>query len=281
VSIAVHDNRVYVLNARGGGSIQGYLHIGGVLVRSAQWHRSLGLDPNQTPEFTSTPGQIAFAPDGERQMVTTKNGGNSIDVFRVGSGVPSAPTITSLPGSVPFGVSFDGSGHLAVAEAGPNAVATFTLNRDDTLTQMASLATGQGGTCWIVSVDDKLHLSNAGSGTVSGMAMANSGALTALGVTPTGAGTIDAALSSDGHFLYVQTGAASHVDEYQNDPDGSLVPVGSLTVLDASGGEASSRSDFRQLVDPARAGDRKVGGAPRCELSVQGVATVAHNRAAG
>jgi DNA-binding beta-propeller fold protein YncE len=117
VSIAVHGNLVYALNARDGGSIQGYLQAAGVLIPVPSWHRALGLDPNQTPEFTSTPGQVAFTPDGSRLVVTTKNGANTVDVFRVG---PSAkPTITSLPGTVPFAVSFDAAGHLAVAEAGP------------------------------------------------------------------------------------------------------------------------------------------------------------------
>ena len=56
VSIAVRGNLVYVLNARDGGSVQGYLRIGDLLVRVPAWHRSLGLDPTQTPEFTNTPG---------------------------------------------------------------------------------------------------------------------------------------------------------------------------------------------------------------------------------
>lgn len=99
------------------------------------------------------------------------------------------------------------------------------------------LATGQAGTCWIVSVDSRLYLSNAGSGTVSGVAVADNGALTALGVTPTDAGTVDAAASSDGQDLYVQAGAAGDVDQYRINPDGSLDPVGSLTVPNAAGAE--------------------------------------------
>ena len=56
VSITAHGNQVFVLNAREGGSIQGYRRVGDVLVRIPAWHRALGLDPGQTPEFTSTPG---------------------------------------------------------------------------------------------------------------------------------------------------------------------------------------------------------------------------------
>ena len=38
---------------------------------------------SQTPEFTSTPGQVAFTPDGRQLVVTTKGNGNDIDVFAV------------------------------------------------------------------------------------------------------------------------------------------------------------------------------------------------------
>jgi 6-phosphogluconolactonase (cycloisomerase 2 family) len=237
VSIAVHGSRVYVLNARKGASIQGYLRVGPSLVPVPGWHRDLGLDTSKTPEFANTPGQILFTPDGRHLVVTTKNAANSVEVFRVGSGRPSAPTITSLPGTVPFGAVFDSAGRLAVTEVGLNTVAAFTLNADDTLSRTASLATGQAATCWIVAVDGKLYLSNTGSGTVSVVALDADGALTALGLTSTGAAPVDAAASPDGHNLYVQTGATGGVDSFQIHSDGSLVPIGSVTVPNATGGE--------------------------------------------
>ena len=237
VSVTAHGNLVYVLNARGGGAIQGYLRIGGVLVRIPAWHRGLGLDPAQTPEFTSTPGQVVFTPDGSRLLVTTKGGTSSIDVFRVGPAGPSAPTVTSLPGAVPFSVAFDAAGHVAVAEAGPNAVATFRLDRDGALTQLDSAPTGQAATCWIVSAGGTLYLSNAGSGNVSRFAVDRRGTLAELGTTATDAGTVDAAASSDRHFLYVQAGAAGIVDAYRIGAGGSLTRVGSVTVPGAVGGE--------------------------------------------
>src|SRR4051794_33439043 len=231
VSIAAHGNLVYVLNARDGGSIQGYVQVFGVLIRVPAWHRGLGLDPQQTPEFTSTPGQVAFTPDGRKLVVTTKNGSNSVDVFRLGPAGPSAaPTVTSLPGTVPFAVTFDAAGHLALAEAGPNAVATFSIDEAGNLTQLDSALTGQAATCWIVSVDGKLYLSNAGSGSVSGYTVDQSGALNPLGNPHPDGGTVDAAASSDGHNLYVQTGAAGNVDAFRIEAGGALTAVGSVTV---------------------------------------------------
>jgi hypothetical protein len=122
---------VYVLNARRGGSIQGYLRIGRRLVPIPAWHRSLGLDAAAAPEFTHTPGQVAFTPDGEHLLVTTKANTDAVQAFAIDrfGGPSSRPTATTtLPGAVPFAVAFDARGNLALAEAGPNAVATFGVD---------------------------------------------------------------------------------------------------------------------------------------------------------
>jgi DNA-binding beta-propeller fold protein YncE len=239
VSIAVHGDLVYVLNARDGGSVQGYVRVGGLLLRVPFWQRALGLDPTQTPEFTHTPGQVAFTPDGSKLLVTTKAGGQSLDVFEVGplGGLSAHPVVDALPNAVPFGVTFDARGHLLVAEAGPSAVETFTLNRNGTLTAIASAATGQAATCWIAGFGATFYASNAGSASVSGYRDGGDGALAALGNTTTGAGTVDASASSDGRFLYVQTGAAGGVDAFRIGHDGSLSAIGSVTVPGAAGGE--------------------------------------------
>ncbi len=237
VSITVHGQHVYVLNARGGGSIQGYLRFGGLLVRVPSWHRDLGFNPNPSPEFTSTPGQIAFTPDGSKLIVTTKGDGQSIEVFRVGRlGLSRKPVVTPDPGNVPFAVAFDKQHHLVIAEAGPSAVATFTVNRDATLRLITRTTTGQAAACWVTTTGDKVYVSNAGSATVSGY-INHHGNLTALGNTTTDPGTVDAAVSANGRFLYVQTGANGVVDEFKIGRNGSLTEIGSVTVPGGAGGE--------------------------------------------
>ena len=64
VSVAVHRNLVYVLNAENGASVQGYAVFFNHLVPIPGSRRPLGLDPNATPQFVNTPGQVAFSPDG-------------------------------------------------------------------------------------------------------------------------------------------------------------------------------------------------------------------------
>ncbi len=109
--------------------------------------------PHAAPEFTHTPGQVAFTPDGSKLLVTTKANTNAIDVFDIDAyGRPSAhPVVNVEPGTVPFGVTFDAHGHLVVAEAGPNAVETFTLHHNGTLTSLDSALTGQAATCWVAT----------------------------------------------------------------------------------------------------------------------------------
>lgn len=243
VSVATHGALVYVLNARSGGSIQGFLRVGEQLIRIPAWHRALGLDPQQTPEFTSTPGQIAFTPDGEDLVVTTKANGNDIDVFTVGWFGPSArPVVNADAGRVPFAVSFDRRGHLVAVEAGPNTVASFAIQRDGTLRLLDREGTGQAASCWIAAAGNGFYVSNAGSASLTLARVEGDGSVHIGANTATDAGTVDATISSDGRYLYAQTGATGTVDEFRRSADGSLFRIGSVTVPDAVGGEGIAAS---------------------------------------
>jgi 6-phosphogluconolactonase (cycloisomerase 2 family) len=239
VSVAVHGDLVYVVNALDGGALQGYRVFGSFLVPLPGSGRALGLNPDASPQFTNTPGQVAFTPDGSKLIVTTKANGNDIDVFDVGFGgwLSAAPVVNSEPGTVPFAISFDSYGNLVIAEAGPNALATFTISGHGTLTQLDAVGTGQAATCWVAPAGSFLFASNAGSADVSGFTSSGGGQLTLLGATATDAGTVDASAAAGGQFLYVQTGGAGIVDEYAVGAGGALSPIGSVTVPDAVGGE--------------------------------------------
>jgi 6-phosphogluconolactonase (cycloisomerase 2 family) len=238
VSIAVSGDVVYVLNALNGGTLQGYRLLGDYLAPLPGSARPLGLDPTETPQFTSTPGQVAFTPGGTQLIVTTKNNGNDIDVFRVGfDGLLSqSPVVNAEPGTVPFGITYDTAGNLVIAEAGPNAVATFSVARDGTLSAISAVPNGQAATCWVAPAGQFLFAGNAGSATETGYTSA-AGQLTLIADTSTDAGTVDASAAPGGRYLYVQTGGAGIVDEFSVGAGGSLTSLGSVTVPDATGGE--------------------------------------------
>ena len=239
VSVAVHGDLVYVLNAEHGGAVQGYRIFSGRLFRIRGSNRALGLDPSATPQFTHTPGQVAFSPDGLRLIVTTKANGNDIDVFAVRSGgrLSASPVVSSEPGTVPFAITFDRAGHLVIAEAGTNALATFRLGQDGTVTLLDAVGTGQAATCWVAPDRGLLFASNAGGPSVSGYSDSDNGQLTLRGSTTTDPGTVDATASAGGRHLYVQTGLNGIVDEFAVGSGGSLTQIGSVTVPGAVGGE--------------------------------------------
>jgi DNA-binding beta-propeller fold protein YncE len=241
VSVTVHGALVYVLNALKGGSVQGYVDFFGRLFPLPGSTRALGLDPTATPQFTNTPGQVAFSPDGSQLIVTTKANGSDIDVFRVDffGLLSETPVVNSEPGAVPFGVTFDQAGHLVVAEASATdpALATFSLGPNGAVSLIDSVGTGQPATCWVAPAQGFFFASNAGGPSVSGYQGTFSGQLTLLGKTTTDPGPVDASASQGGQFLYVQTGGSGIVDEFQVNPGGSLTEIGSVTVPGAAGGE--------------------------------------------
>jgi hypothetical protein len=66
---------------------------------------------------------------------------------------------------------------------------------------------------------------------------AGSGQLTLLGATVTDPGTVDAAATPNGQYLYVQTGASGIVDEFHVNAGGTLTELGTVTVPGAVAGE--------------------------------------------
>lgn len=239
VSIAARNGLVYVLNALDGGSVQGFGVVGEHLFTLPFSHRELGLGTTASTPFTATPGEVAFSPDGSKLIVTTKGGGNAVDVFRVGflGLISPTPTVNVDAGAVPFAVAFDQGGDLVVSEAGTNSVATFSLAADGSTSLLHRVATSQVATCWVTASGSFVFASNAGSPSVSRIAVAAGGTLSLLGNTTTDAGTVDSAATPDGQFLYVQAGGPGNVDGYRIGSDGSLTAVGSVSVPGAAGGE--------------------------------------------
>ena len=156
VSVTVSGNRLYVLNAGGKGSVQGFYldslhHIPG----SA---RNLNLAPGSPSQFLNTPGQIGLTPGGRHLIVTTKANGSDIDVFAVApdGSLSAAPTANPSATPVPFGFTFDPAGDLVVTEAGASALTTYAIHGDGTLTELHSVTNGFAALCWVTKAGDPL-----------------------------------------------------------------------------------------------------------------------------
>jgi 6-phosphogluconolactonase (cycloisomerase 2 family) len=231
VSLARHGDLVYVLNADGSGSIQGYRIVGNQLHPIDNSNRSLGLTSvSGSTQFLNTPGQVGFTPDGRQLIVTTKANGSHIDVFRVhpSGRVSKAPVVNNSATPVPFGFVFDPFGRLVVGEAGSSDVSTYIVHDNGSLTPIASATDSQAALCWIDRVGQTYFVANAGSGSVSSFRL-DAGGHPVLGATTSvGGGTIDLDHSGDGRFLYVQLGLNGTLGELSVDSAGHLSVIGTV-----------------------------------------------------
>jgi 6-phosphogluconolactonase (cycloisomerase 2 family) len=239
VSVSAGHDRLYVLNAGGSGNVTGYrITPSGVLTPVRGASRDLGLANDARPGFITAPADIAQTGDGRHVVVTTK-ANNTIDVFNVNNGRLSTAVKNTAASAVPFAVSFDSHGRLAVANAGNSSVSTYRIRDDGTLeTITAGVQDGQAALCWLVGTGDTFFGGNAGSSTISAFAVDDTGTASLTG-TPDGVvahtgggtgGTIDLAITRDQRFLYAENAFAGTVEGYRIEPDHTL------TLVDTAGG---------------------------------------------
>jgi 6-phosphogluconolactonase (cycloisomerase 2 family) len=219
ISVAIHGNLVYVLNAGGSGNIAGLrLQADGSLAPIASSSRGLST-------AAAGPAEVAFDPTGAWLVVTEKTT-NKIDTWRVtAEGLATGRVINAASGITPFGFTFTSQGVLAVTEAfggaaNASAVSTYTINPNGTLSVIsASTPTTETSACWIVATNNAkfVYATNASSASVSGFSARN-GALELLDADGksgiTGAGATDVAITSNSQYLYSLNGGAHTISVF-------------------------------------------------------------------
>jgi 6-phosphogluconolactonase len=231
VSIAVHDNLVYVANGGTGASnYTGFRLNGGGHLRAIPGS-TYALPDN------ALPGHVLISPDGQR-LVGTRVGPNAgpsyLDAFRIGgdgrlTAAAGSPFAAQRIG--PFGSSFSPSNgnQLFVSNAhdGPGAgsVSVYDVGPDGTLTALAGspFADNQTAPCWVAITPDGavLFAVNTAVPSISRYSVASDGTLSLIGSTPfaspAGLRPFDAAVSPDGAFLYVVDAGAVKVSAFAVD----------------------------------------------------------------
>lgn len=242
-SVAVHHDLVYVMNAGGDGSINGYRVDGDRLTPIAGSERSLGLDNATPPFFLNSPGQIGITADGSELLVSEKGNGY-VDAFALGpDGQPAATSVTTQTGPVPFGFALDRRGRVVLTDASGSAN-TYHVEPSGALTPTGTAAAnGQAATCWITKARGYFYATNTASNTITGYAETPNGQLSLLnasGVSAnTDAGPIDLAASPDGRQLFELNGLAGDLSVYAVAPDGALAlteTIDGLPAYDGSNG---------------------------------------------
>lgn len=247
VSLTVHGDLLYVLNAGGSGNISGFevSHDGELspLAGSTRPLSGAGTDP----------AQVSFDPRGELLVVTEK-ATNLIDTYDVDrrTGLAGAPNPQASEGETPFGFAFDKRGHLIVSEAfggapDQSAVSSYDVDDGALAPITPSVGTTETAACWIVVTRDGrfTYTSNTGSDSISGYRVGRDGELTLLdpdgktGVS--GPGPIDMALSRDSRFLYSLNSGDGTISGFRVRTDGGLTPIGGPAGLPAGANGLAAR----------------------------------------
>ncbi|MDE3164931.1 MAG: beta-propeller fold lactonase family protein [Acidobacteriota bacterium] len=231
VSVTVHGDVVYVLNAGGTPNVAGFT----IDRRSNQLVPLPGSQRALSGGAAAKPAEVAFTPDGSVLLVTEK-GAQTIDSYLVGShGYLTGPVANHSSGPVPFGFDFAHRGIVAVSEAGDSALSTYRVGDDGQLQPISgSVPNGQTAVCWAVVTNDGrfAYTINAATASVSSYRIAPDGTAALLEPVAASAGVgsapTDAALSPDSRYLFVRAGAAGRIESFRVGEDGSLTPAGSI-----------------------------------------------------
>jgi 6-phosphogluconolactonase len=235
-SLAFDHNLLYVLNAGANGNSP---NIAGFKLNR---HGQLTLLADSTRPL---PGngfhQVGFTSHGDA-LVVTKGGGDAdeILVFTVNEDgtTDDEPAITPSAGMVPFGFFFDWRDHLVVAEAGSQAVSTYALLDDNTLSIISpSVPNGNAATCWIVGTwFEAVFTANTGGDNISAYKVKPRDGTIRLKDAAAASGNkpLDMATTFDGRFLYVINAADGSVGAFRILPNGRLRDLGTAAGLPAN-----------------------------------------------
>ena len=230
-SVAYRSGLLYVLNAGVPNNINGFtVDRNGMITPLAGSTRPLSA-------ASTNPAQVGFSDDGAA-LIVSERATNLLDVYVLDeSGRAVSQTVVPSAGPTPFGFAVDKRNTLFVSEAGAGGGASsYRISDAAGLTPVSAMAmTGQRAACWAVVTKNGRYgyVINAGTGNISGFAIAQDGSATLLnedGVSATtGGNPTDAALSHDSQYLYVRVAALGAIAVFRVESDGSLTPRPSIT----------------------------------------------------
>jgi 6-phosphogluconolactonase len=234
VSLAVRGDLLYVLNA---GSVAGGVdNIAGFRVDLFGFVSPIQGSSRSLSIPAAGGAEIAFSGDGDVLIVTERNT-QTITTYNLNEfGLPGQPQPMPSSGAAPFGFRVNRNGFLIVSEANsPGAASSYDVNDRGTLEAISrSVSTEQSAPCWIGVTEDGEHAYaiNAGSGTITGYAVSNQGALTRLstdgGIFATGGNGPTEVAILDSQILYVLLRDSGGIGVFEIGEDGTLVLMQSL-----------------------------------------------------
>ncbi len=240
ISLTIHHNLLYVLNAGGDGNITGF--------RINRGNGTLTQIQGSTMPLSGSgvgPAQIEFSPDG-RILAVTEKATNMIDTYVLNpGGIASGPNVQPSVGNTPFGFEFDNKGHMIVSDAYGGNMGAGAMSSYDVSSNGISLISGpvvnqQTAPCWVVVTNDGryTYTTNTGTSNISGYYVNPDGSITLFddggetASTGEGSSPIDMALNNNSDYLYALSGSTHTISVFRiNRRTGSLTSVQTVTGL--------------------------------------------------
>lgn len=240
VSIAQHNDLVYVLNAGGNGNISGF--------KLEENNKLTPLSSSTRPLSSSMAGaaQVSFVRNG-KVLVITEKATNKIITYTVNAtGRPGAMHSIIAASPTPFGFAAGKFGNIYVSEAvggAPNAsnVSSYHIGYNGSISlSEGPVATGQSAACWVVLTENGryIYTTNTASNNLSSYTVhpfnGNINLFQSAAAT-SGMGPIDAALTDNSKYLYVLNTGSHSITGYSVAGNGTLTALpGPITGLPAS-----------------------------------------------
>jgi len=244
LTVTQPGNLVYVLDAAGSGSIVAFR-----LSFNRYLHRIQG-STTYLPAQGSGGSSLSASPNGEFLSVTERVP-NNIDTFRINPNGTLAPIVVNKsnePGV--FAATFSSDGNLVDSETGPagdmnaSAISSYSILPNGVLSAVRQCVPTLGtANCWnaIAPTGKWVYVSNAGSATISGLAMIGKGTLTPIGeaivgTNPEGSTNLDIAVSGDSKSVFTLNSGTGTIPGVAIQSDGSLSNVDEVGGLEQSAG---------------------------------------------
>ncbi len=227
VSVTVHRDLVYVLNAGGTGNISGFR-----LYADGSLHPIAG---STRPLSTSSAGaaQVSFVQDG-RVVAVTEKATNKIITYTIGmDGIPGMMHAIESANATPFGFAVSNGGFIYVSEAaggapGASTVSSYYISMNGMISLVdGPESAGQTAACWVVLTNNGkyVYATNTGSNTLTSFNADQHGELDILAAATAGMNVlspIDAALTNNSKFIYVLNAGNESITALSVSNDGSL-----------------------------------------------------------
>jgi 6-phosphogluconolactonase (cycloisomerase 2 family) len=236
VSIARHDEIVFVLNAGGTNNISGF---------KLKNNGMLEAIPNSTRPLSAAstgPAQVSFVNEG-KVLVVTEKGTNKIITYTVNDdGMPGMMHSITSSSPTPFGFAVRNE-NIFVSEAvggapGASVLSSYQINYNGVITLAdGSVGAGQSAACWVVITNNGkyAYTTNTASNNLSTFGIkdvTNISVEEAIAGT-TEAGPIDAAVSNNSKYLFVLNGAAHSIQSFEVAGNGTLTALQTIPGLPA------------------------------------------------